>query len=192
MKKEITSTGTTFKAVVYWKYKKGGNMLYTQQEIAAKENRRYLWSYDYFQTDNGRNITDHNQALLKLYGTLRKHNRFYTAIVFWNSLKGEIILSKWSEGNMICAPRTIDFRKGGKFGDEIFINGVGGNEIKSNTTGSVQFPHANERIDYNKGKTFQEMENEFLEDLRKRDQEAHAAKLIEFQQMYGGQLPKKK
>lgn len=189
MKKFIADVDTTFKVCVWWKYKKGTNELYTEAERKDNKNRKYLGSHDYYVTANGRTITDHSQALTKLYGMLRKHHRFYTAIVYWRSLQGEIIMSKWSDGKMICSPRKPDFKVGGKFLDEIFINGVGGPEILSNTTGPVKFIDSEQRIIDNRGKTYSEMVAQKKAEQRATDEAEHARLLAAFTQKYNGTLP---
>jgi len=131
-KKPIKNVDTAFKAVVYWKFKKGSNTPFTYEEIKTKRNRAYLPSHDYVEVKDGKTITNHQLALKKLDGFLAKcSGKYYTALVIFNSTLGEICVRKYNDGKLIQA-RELMYKAHGKNLEHTIVSGFGGNPIKLN------------------------------------------------------------
>lgn len=130
--KPIKNTETAFKAVVYWKYKKGGKILFTPTEIKEKRNRVYFPSHDYVQVKEGKTITNHKIALSKLETYLQKcADKFYTALIIFNSAHGEVLIRKYIDGKLIQA-RDLDYKAHGANLEHVIVSGFCGLPIKLN------------------------------------------------------------
>lgn len=136
MRKEIKNTGTKFKIVVYWKIKKDGFTPYSEAEIKAKQNRKFIPSYDYTVSAGGVTIENHELALQKQYTFLDRRKNFFTAYIIWNVTEGvELAVSKHVEGKIIHARPAVFYKCGAQLKD-IKIKGLGGKEILLNGTAS--------------------------------------------------------
>ncbi len=130
-KTPIKNTQTAFKVVVYWIYKKEG-LKYTQIEINAKMNRRFLSSHDY-TIFKGEALTNHELALKKLDKMLGVSytGKFYTAIVIYNTQLGEIAVRKYTQFGL-QELRPIEFYITGKNLNEVRVKEITGNPILIN------------------------------------------------------------
>jgi hypothetical protein len=128
----IKKTQTAFKVIVYWIYKPNSIVKYTPDEIARKENRRYLSSHDYTSI-KGINVCDHNLSLQKLDICLglKYKGKFYTAFVIYNTQFGEVVVRKYLE-NGLTEKRNVFFGAYGKDLRDIQVNRITGQPIQLN------------------------------------------------------------
>lgn len=88
-KKTYLSDNTKFKIVAYWNVKPNGQY-WTIAEKNLRMHRKYIDSYDYHTTKEGRTITRHDEAFYKLLVFAEKNiSKAEKMLIYMNNLADE-------------------------------------------------------------------------------------------------------
>ena len=120
-KKTYLSDNTKFKIVAYWNYKPNGQF-WSIVEKNMKQHRKYIDSFDYVASAEGRTITRHDEAFYKLLVYAEKYvSRAEKILIYMNDLSQskQFLLAKLVNDKDLCQLIIPVFKK-----DELGIGHV--------------------------------------------------------------------